>query len=112
LTSLIGTVFVFLLFSLVVSALNEVILSKFDQRAKFLHMGLQELFDEAADKNGRKWRDNWIAWLSGGLLSKVKLRGRAGELCEHGLINALSLTDKPGASSPSYLQPEHSLPHC
>ena len=40
----IGTIFVFVLFSLVVLALNEVILSWFDQRAKFLHMGLQELF--------------------------------------------------------------------
>ena len=40
----IGTIFVFLLFSLVVSALNEVILSWFEQRVKFLHMGLQELF--------------------------------------------------------------------
>ena len=34
----IGTVFVILLFSLVVSALNEFLLSKFDQRAKFLHI--------------------------------------------------------------------------
>ena len=33
----IGTIFVFLLFSLVLSALNEVVLSFFDQRAKFLN---------------------------------------------------------------------------
>ena len=39
----IGTIFVFLLFSLVLSALNEVVLSFFDQRAKFLQMGLKEL---------------------------------------------------------------------
>ena len=39
----IGTVFVFLLFSLVVTALNEIILSALDQRAAFLKEGLQEL---------------------------------------------------------------------
>lgn len=99
----IGTVFVFLLFSLVVSALNEAILSKFDQRAKFLHMGLQELFGEAGTPAGRIWRSNWIARLTGGLLSKVQLSGRTQKLCEHGLINALSRTDKPGAESPSYI---------
>lgn len=64
----IGTVFVFLLFSLVVSALNEVILSKLDQRAKFLQKGLAELLGGA---------------------------DHAKKLCEHGLINALSLTNKP-----------------
>jgi hypothetical protein len=99
----IGTVFIFLLFSLVVSALNEVILSKFDQRAKFLHMGLQELFGEATAKANRHWRTSWKAKLSGGLLSTAELKGMTKKLCEHGLINALSRTDKPGAESPSYI---------
>ncbi len=99
----IGTVFIFLLFSLVVSALNEVILSKFDQRAKFLHMGLQELFGEAEDPANRRWRQNWKSWITGGLLSELKLTGMTLKLCSHGLINALSRTDTPGASSPSYI---------
>lgn len=99
----IGTVFIFLLFSLVVSALNEFLLSKFDQRAKFLHMGLQELFGETSEAKNIGWRKSWRAWLSGGLLSKVVLAGRTLELCEHGLINAFSRTDKPGAASPSYI---------
>jgi hypothetical protein len=99
----IGTVFIFLLFSLVVTALNEVILSKFDQRAKFLHMGLQELFGEASDANKRAWRQNWGAWLTGGLTSHIKLEGLTKRLCEHGLINAFSRTDKADGSSPSYI---------
>src|ERR1035441_10914341 len=70
----IGTIFVFLLFSLVLSALNEVVLSLFDQRAKFLQMGLKELL---------------------GNDQRVK------ELCDHGLINAFSRTDK--GNRPSYI---------
>ena len=70
----IGTIFVFLLFSLVLSALNEVVLSLFDQRAKFLQMGLKELLGN--DK-------------------------RVKALCEHGLINAFSLTNK--GNRPSYI---------
>jgi hypothetical protein len=70
----IGTIFVFLLFSLVLSALNEVVLSFFDQRAKFLQMGLKELL---------------------GNDQRVKA------LCEHGLINAFSRTDK--GNRPSYI---------
>jgi len=46
----IGLSFVFLLFSLVVTALNELILSFFDQRAGFLKQGISELLgqDKAA----------------------------------------------------------------
>jgi hypothetical protein len=99
----IGTVFIFLLFSLVVTALNEVILSRFDQRAKFLHMGLQELFGEANDAENRAWRKKWWVLLSGGLFSSVKLAGMTKQLCEHGLINAFSRTDKAEGSSPSYI---------
>jgi hypothetical protein len=125
----IGTVFVFLLFSLVVSALNELILSKFDQRAKFLHMGLQEIFGEiTADQAWRKgvrwqlanWRANgggvkqlgvslWraLTWrLSGGLVDKVSLGPRTATFYKHGLINSLSRSDgAPAAdgSVPSYI---------
>ena len=111
----IGTVFVFLLFSLVVSALNEVILSYLDQRAKFLRMGLQELLGTstaAAPKRGlgRLWESiislpiwKWIKHLffvpppapdpdPNDLVQK---------LCSHGPINALSRSDKGNA--PSYI---------
>jgi len=70
----IGIVFVFLLFSLVVSTLNEVILSFFDQRAKFLQMGLKELLGN---------------------------ENRVAQLCNHGLISAFSRTDK--GNKPSYI---------
>lgn len=46
----IGVVFVFLLFSLVVSALNEVILSYLDKRAQFLKEGIAELFRDSGGK--------------------------------------------------------------
>ena len=39
----IGTVFVFLLFSLIVTAANEIWLSLLDKRAAFLKRGLDEL---------------------------------------------------------------------
>lgn len=45
----IGLSFVFLLFSLVVTALNELILSFFDQRAKFLEEGIKELLGQNPD---------------------------------------------------------------
>lgn len=46
----IGVVFVFLLFSLVVSALNELILSYLDRRARFLKEGITELFRDSGGK--------------------------------------------------------------
>ena len=101
----IGTIFVFLLFSLVVSALNEFILSKFDQRAKFLHMGLQELFGEASDATKTAWRKgHWLRTL-GGLATRIPLiKGDwTHRFYNHGLINALSRSDKPEGSSPSYV---------
>ena len=42
----IGLSFVFLLFSLVVTALNELVLSFFDQRAKFMEEGIKELLGQ------------------------------------------------------------------
>ncbi len=111
----IGTVFVFLLFSLVVSALNEVILSYFDQRAKFLRMGLKELLgtDAAAPKSG--WRhlvdcvSNLLKAIGGWIKSFFVApsapdpdpNDRVQALCNHGLINALSRSDK--SNSPSYI---------
>ena len=83
----IGTVFVFLLFSLVVSAANEIWLAFLDRRAQFLKEGLQELL-----------RD------SGGNNDVIK----ADDILQHGLISALARgTYKPGAAStegvPSYI---------
>ena len=98
----IGTVFVFLLFSLVLSALNELILSRFDQRAKFLHMGMQELFGEP----NRAWRQKHWLKTFGGLSTRVGLGTWTRKLYEHGLINALSRTDSADSAdgtSPSYI---------
>ena len=98
----IGTVFVFLLFSLVVSALNEMILSRFDQRAKFLHMGMQELFGEP----DRSWRKGFWKKLFGGLPCRVTPGVWTRNLYNHGLINALSRTDgvdNAEGDSPSYI---------
>ncbi len=98
----IGTVFIFLLFSLVVSALNELLLSYFDQRAKFLHMGVQELFGETA----RGWRQGFCLKLSGGLGSRIQVGTWTRQLYQHGLINSLSRSDSPDDAegrSPSYI---------
>jgi len=163
----IGTVFVFLLFSLVVSAFNEVVLSFFDQRAKFLRLGLAELLD--ADNNtdtvrsaigkslryifsgtGQGWtflvgsRINqkiletlqavwrlivWIGRFVGQVGASILnfFRGntppaapaeappaavnqpaaaaidRVRDLCDHGLINALSRSDNGAIGIPSYI---------
>src|SRR5205814_2096111 len=103
----IGTVFVFLLFSLVVSALNEVILSYFDQRAKFLQMGLQELFGTAASKSGFGRLISIFPPIWNGIkrffVAPVPNPNDdpVQTLCSHGPINALSRTDKGNA--PSYI---------
>jgi hypothetical protein len=85
----IGTVFVFLLFSLIVSAATEIILTGLDQRARFLQIGLKEILC-----HGRHGKDHFdettCAWVQ--------------QLCEHGVVNALSLTKK-GQSHPSYIPP-------
>lgn len=83
----IGTIFVFLLFSLVVTAANEIWLSFLDKRAEFLKEGLQELL-----------RD------SGGGKDLIK----ADDIFKHGLISALSRgTFKASANNtdgvPSYI---------
>jgi hypothetical protein len=83
----IGTIFVFLLFSLVVTALNEIILSALDLRAAFLKEGLQELL--GAGEPG----------------AKIGIA----ELLNHGLISALSRgkyganPKKPTQGVPSYI---------
>jgi hypothetical protein len=97
----IGTVFVFLLFSLVVSAFNELLLSHFDMRAKFLHKGLQELLGEGTSPTGffaRRFSSLWML-----LRYRTILSGRTKALCEHGLINALSRSDRGTGASPSYI---------
>ena len=108
----IGTVFVFLLFSLVVSALNEVILSYLDQRAKFLRMGLQELLgtSTAAPKSGflrlvfsigNLLRPDPTLFLWAPTVSVPNPNDLVQTLCSHGPINALSRSDKGNA--PSYI---------
>ena len=74
----IGTIFVFLLFSIVVTALNELVLTAFDKRADFLRLGLGELLsdpqhdkitgyrDKARKLLTEKWDSYW-AWVLGGL---------------------------------------------
>ena len=68
----IGIVFVFLLFSLVVTALNEVVLSKLDLRARFLKEGLSELLQ------------------SNSKTAEGKLAIRVQDLLQHGMISSLS----------------------
>jgi hypothetical protein len=98
----IGTVFVFLLFSLVISTLNEVILSFFDQRAKFLHMGLLELFGEGQELPQTRW-ERIRNFISGGLVGIPRLGNFSGRLSGHGLINAFSRSDRGAGTSPSYI---------
>jgi hypothetical protein len=50
----IGLVFIFLLFSLAVTALNEVILSALDKRAQYLKEGLREMFRDSGGGTGGK----------------------------------------------------------
>ena len=68
----IGIVFVFLLFSLVVTALNEVVLSKLDLRARFLKEGLSELLQ------------------SNSKTAEGKLAIRVQDFLQHGMISSLS----------------------
>lgn len=97
----IGTIFVFLLFSLVVAAFNELILSYFDMRAKFLHKGLQELLGEGKPNTGFFSKHLNAVWML--LFYRAQLGGVTKKLCEHGLINALSRSDKSTGASPSYI---------
>ena len=74
----IGTIFVFLLFSIVVTALNELVLTAFDKRADFLRLGLGELLSDPQHDNitgyrdkarkllAEKWESYW-AWVLAGL---------------------------------------------
>ena len=99
----IGTVFVFLLFSLVIAALNELILSFFDQRARFLHMGLMELLGEGKTQLNKTFGEQAKRILSGGLLGKINLGPLTQSLCTHGVINAFSRSDKGAGDSPNYI---------
>lgn len=95
----IGTIFVFLLFSLIVSALNEYVLSLFDQRAKFLRMGLAKMFGENLVKNYKKYIPGGLV---GGHEQSVGKEGN--QLLSHGLINAFSRAEKgDGSGTPSYI---------
>ena len=89
----IALTFVFLLFSLVVSALNEIWLSFFDKRADFLAEGLAELLQDPERTRVNHW--NW--------LQRKKPSPAVAQICSHGLINALART-KTGI--PSYIPAE------
>lgn len=77
----IGLVFVFLLFSLVVSALNEMWLTFLDRRSDFLQEGLREILHDADEG----------AWIN--------------KICQHGLVDALS-RHQGKESRPAYIGPE------
>ena len=89
----IALVFVFVLFSLVVSALNEIWLSYFDKRADFLAEGLAELLQDPKRRPVNHW--NWF--------QKKSPSPAVAHLCEHGLINALSRTK---SAVPPYIPSE------
>lgn len=83
LDAILGLVFLFLLFSLIVSALNELILSSLDKRAEFMEEALAELLADPTR--------------SGGTLSKF---------LNHGLVDSLSRNASGKAGKPSYLPPK------
>lgn len=86
----IALVFVYVLFSLVVSALNEIWLSFLDKRADFLAEGLAELLQDPKRRDVNHWN----------FLQRKKPSPAVADLCRHGLIDALSRT-KTGL--PSYI---------
>ncbi|MDD5199091.1 MAG: hypothetical protein PHC88_04750 [Terrimicrobiaceae bacterium] len=102
---LIGLTFLFLLFSLVVTAANEIWLSFLDQRTRFLRQGLRELFHEYHHCP----LPGWIASLRIKLFGKpARPAGPAaasllGDFYAHGLVNALSRGQN---ERPSYIAPE------
>jgi hypothetical protein len=107
----IGTIFVFLLFSFVISAAGEVILSWLDTRAKFFQVGLNELLSRINPKNPPP-PGSRVTRFVGLVLKPVTVIFRMFQVsvpgnnwvkafCDHGLINAFSKTD--GSNRPSYL---------
>ena len=87
----IAVVFIFLLFSLVVSALNELWLSRFHKRADFLAEGVGELLQDPQRTSWHHW--NWF--------HKKRLAPAVATLYDHGLINALARANQ----WPSYINP-------
>ena len=80
----IGLVFVFLLFSLAVTSLNEVILSALDKRALYLKEGLREMFRDSGGGSGGKiitccdfFKHGMIAALSQGSFDASKILKRS-----------------------------------
>jgi hypothetical protein len=86
----IAVIFIFMLFSLIVSALNELWLSRFDKRADFLAEAVAELLQDPDRVPFHHW--NWF--------EKKKLPPSVARLYKHGLINALSRTK---LGRPSYI---------
>jgi hypothetical protein len=58
----IGTFFVFMLFSIVVTALNELVLTFFDKRADFLRLGLGELLGDPQKKAVKGYLGKTLAY--------------------------------------------------
>ena len=79
----IGIVFVYLLFSLIVSAANEVLQSLFAKRVKYLWDGIDELLQDRTSRS-----------------SKSDISGPSKQFCDHPLISALS---KGANGLPSYI---------
>jgi len=105
----IGLTFIYLLFSLVVTAANEIWLSLLDQRTRFLRQGMRDLFHEYNHPALPGW------WRS--FLGKIGLRRDPSivpphvapppptfleEFYDHGLINAFS---KGEDERPTYIAP-------
>ena len=83
----IALVFVFGLFSLIVSALNEIWLSFMDKRADFLIEGLAELLQDPDRKPVNHW--NWF--------QAKRPSPAVAKLCDHGLINVAIFVRHPPA---------------
>jgi hypothetical protein len=111
----IGLSFVFLLFSLVVTAANEIWLSLLDQRTRFLRQGLRDLFHEYHHPPlpgwwrsllgvcHLGWLADWVSSLFGRRETSPASPTLLGDFYDHGLINAFS---KGKGAHPAYIAPE------
>lgn len=91
----VGLSFVYLLFSLAVSALNEIWLSFLDQRTRFLREGIRELFQEYPGTALPGWFESFWSKMTGKSPNDVPAPAANNssvltEFYAHGLINSLS----------------------
>jgi hypothetical protein len=92
----IGLVLVFLLFSMLVSALQELLAGSLNWRGKMLEVGMHQLLDGAPPP--REWRD----LVRTSRHKKIAVDSLADAVLRHGLVDGLSRGDR----LPSYLPPE------